>query len=101
MTDWREPLPERRDEDGRDERDDPGPRRPNMQDPEAQHAPGEDPTGNEPGEVPPPMRAGAGVIELDAEGIGYQPVGPDNIREGRVGGIMGASHAGRGQGQGG
>lgn len=101
MADWREPLPERRDEDDGGERDR-HPREPDMQDPEAQRAPGEDPSGTGvPGEEPPPMRADAGVIELDADGIGYEPVGTDNIREGRVGGVMGAPHAGRGQGQGG
>ena len=54
----------------------------------------------------PPMRAGAGETLLgehllDGPGIAREPVGNDNIREGRVGGVMGARHATNGQGQGG
>jgi hypothetical protein len=36
----------------------------------------------------------------DRGGTG-EPVGPDNIREGRVGGVMGGRHQQQGQGQGG
>ena len=54
------------------------------QDPEAQHAPGDTPDGAEPS----PMQANARE-------------GNDNIREGRVGGVMGAPGATNGQGQGG
>ena len=49
----------------------------------------------------PPMRASAGENLLDGPGIAREPVGNDNIREGRVGGVMGAPHASNGQGQGG
>jgi hypothetical protein len=55
------------------------------EDPEAQRAPGDDPDGT--GAEPPPMQANARV-------------GNDNIREGRVGGVMGAPGATNGQGQG-
>jgi hypothetical protein len=41
------------------------------------------------------------VILLDAPGVEREPVGNDNIREGRVGGVMGSPHASNGQGQGG
>ncbi|NJD29891.1 MAG: hypothetical protein FIA92_16560 [Chloroflexi bacterium] len=102
MTDWREPPrdPDRptRDEDERDDRE------PDMSDPEAQRAPGDDSNPGRPGERPPPMQARGRddeVIEMDAEGAGYEAVGRDNIRQGRVGGVMGTPHAGRGQGQGG
>lgn len=37
---------------------------------------------------------------VDRGGTG-QPVGRDNIREGRVGGVMGGPHQQQGQGQGG
>lgn len=56
------------------------------EDPEAQRAPGETPDGT--GNEPPPMQANARA-------------GNDNIREGRVGGVMGAPSATNGQGQGG
>ena len=66
-------------------------------DPEAQHAPGvedENPGGG------PPMRAvDEDVIYLDAPGAASEPVGNDNIREGRVGGVMGPAHPTNGQGQ--
>ena len=39
--------------------------------------------------------------EPDEPGAGRQPVGADNIREGRVRGLMGGSHPQQGQGQGG
>lgn len=73
-----------------DDQGDPG-RRPEP-DPEAQRAPG---AGQEDGDVPgtPPM-------ELSGRWPG-QPVGNDNIRDGTVGGVMGAPHATNGQGQGG
>ena len=78
----------------------PGERPPFEEDPEAQRAPGaedENPGGG------PPMRAAADddVILLDAPGVEHEPVGNDNIREGRVGGVMGSPHASNGQGQGG
>jgi hypothetical protein len=77
------------------------------QDPEAQHAPG---AGQEDRDSQqPPMQATAGgstadpddVILLDAPGVARDPVGNDNIREGRVNGVMGPPHASGGQGQGG
>jgi hypothetical protein len=37
---------------------------------------------------------------VDRGGTG-EPVGPDNIREGRVGGVMGGPHQQQGQGEGG
>ena len=40
------------------------------------------------------------VIYLDGRGAETEPVGNDNIREGRVGGVMGSPHATNGQGQG-
>ena len=72
------------------------------QDPDAQRAPGaeEDPSGA----PPPPMQArgsGGDDIVLDGPGVAREPVGNDNIREGRVGGVMGPPHASAGQGQGG
>lgn len=69
-----------------DDQGDPG-RRPEP-DPEAQRAPG---AGQEDSDVPatPPMELADG------------PVGNDNIRDGTVGGVMGAPHATNGQGQGG
>lgn len=71
-------------------------------DPEAQQAPGagqEDPDFRQ-----PPMEAsanGADVILMDAPGLAGEPVGNDNIREGRVRGVMGPAHQQGGQGQGG
>ena len=56
-------------------------------DPEAQHAPGEDEQNPDSPTSPPPMQA-------------MERVGNDNIREGRVGGVMGAPGATNGQGQG-
>jgi hypothetical protein len=38
---------------------------------------------------------------MDATGSEREPVGNDNIREGRVGGVMGSPHQSMGQGQGG
>jgi hypothetical protein len=84
-------------QDPRDERDDRPPAGPH---PDAQRAPGagqDDPT--TPGQ--PPMHAGAAEHVLDGPGIAREPVGNDNIREGRVGGVMGPPHASQGQGQGG
>ena len=54
-------------------------------DPEAQHAPGDSPDGLDSDQ--PPMQAA-------------ERPGNDNIREGRVGGVMGAPGATNGQGQG-
>lgn len=78
----------------------PGERPPFENDPEAQRAPG---AGDEDPGSGPPMQAGADddVIYLDAPGAAREPVGNDNIREGRVGGVMGPEHASKGQGQGG
>jgi hypothetical protein len=96
MTDWRDP-PEWREpprgpgDEGDDDREPNGrvpQREPDMRDPEAQRAPGADTPGDE-------------VIAMDAAGAGYEAVGTDNIREGRVAGVMGTPHASRGQGQGG
>ena len=74
-------------------------------DPEAQHAPGDNEGSDDPGSTPPPMQAGAGTssndIVMDAAGAEREPVGNDNIREGRVGGVMGPAHQTMGQGQGG
>jgi hypothetical protein len=79
-------------------------------DPEAQHAPGEGEGIDDPGSTPPPMQAQAfrapgaengGDIVMDAAGAEREPVGNDNIRDGRVGGVMGPSHPSMGQGQGG
>jgi hypothetical protein len=72
-------------------------------DPEAQHAPGENEAPGDPGSTPPPMQAGGRGEELvmDAAGSEREPVGNDNIREGRVGGVMGSPHQSMGQGQGG
>lgn len=69
-----------------DDQGDPG-RRPEP-DPEAQRAPG---AGQEDSDVPgtPPME------------LSGTQVGNDNIRDGTVGGVMGAPHATNGQGQGG
>ena len=77
----------------------PGERPPFDEDPGAQRAPGaedENPGGG------PPMEAGGtdDVIYLDGPGAETEPVGNDNIREGRVGGVMGSPHAPYGQGQG-
>jgi hypothetical protein len=85
-----------------DEDEDPNdPNRRPDPDPEAQQAPGagqEDPTGP----TAPPMQAGAADEHLlDAAGIAREPIGNDNIRNGTVGGVMGAAHATNGQGQGG
>ena len=86
MTDIRNPgEPESEipvDDDNRDQS--PFERPPFDEDPEAQHAPGEN---DGPDGDPPPMQANART-------------GNDNIREGRVGGVMGAPGATNGQGQG-
>lgn len=107
MHAWDNPTdPDRQPPDGPETPDDPGaPRMPGErppfeEDPEAQRAPGaedENPGGG------PPMQAGATdeVIYLDAPGAATEPVGNDNIREGRVKGVMGSPHATNGQGQGG
>jgi hypothetical protein len=78
----------------------PGERPPFEEDPEAQRAPG---AGDDAPGGGPPMQASAtdDVIYLDAPGAATEPVGNDNIREGRVGGVMGPKHAANGQGQGG
>jgi hypothetical protein len=98
--------------------DEPEDRLPVEDDQEVQRAPGagqEDPDSQQ-----PPMQASARESEqqrrppqsdepsnpatenvLDAPGIAREPVGNDNIREGRVGGVMGPAHGSHGQGQGG
>jgi len=72
------------------------------QDPDAQRAPGAE---DQSGAPPPPMQAqwGSGTDEilLDGPGVAREAVGNDNIREGKVGGVMGPPHAAGGQGQGG
>jgi hypothetical protein len=72
------------------------------EDPDAQRAPG---AGHEePGSAPSPMQArrqGGAEIVMDAPGFAREAVGNDNIREGKVGGVMGPPHASGGQGQGG
>jgi hypothetical protein len=68
-----------------DEQRSPFDRPPFDKDPEAQHAPGDSEQGLE---TPPPMQA-------------TEREGNDNIREGHVGGVMGAPSATNGQGQGG
>lgn len=86
------------------DQDEPADAPPDEPDPEAMKAPG---AGQEdPDSQAPPMQAsaaaGAGDAILgDAAGIEREPVGNDNIREGRVGGVMGSPHASMGQGQGG
>ena len=57
------------------------------QDPEAQHAPGANEQDPNSQDTPPPMQAN-------------ERVGNDNIRDGRVGGVLGAPGATNGQGQG-
>jgi hypothetical protein len=103
---WDNPTdPDRRPPDDPETPDDPGqPRQPDErppfhEDPEAQRAPGSE--DDSPGGGPP-MQAvnGEDVIALDAPGVATEPVGNDNIREGRVGGVMGSPHATNGQGQG-
>ena len=103
MTMWRDPgdpdpqLPPKDDD---DEEPSPFERPPFDRDPEAQHAPG---AGQEdPDSQAPPMQAGAGDENVfDAAGAAHEAVGNDNIREGRVGGVMGPPHQSMGQGQGG
>jgi hypothetical protein len=94
MQAWDKPT----DPDGRPETPEEPDRQPPAEpDPETQRAPGaEDSDSGE----PPPMRAGDEHL-LDGPGIAREPVGNDNIREGRVGGVMGPPHASHGQGQGG
>ena len=108
MSTWQGPDPEtQQPPPSEEDRRDPSPfdRPPFDQDPEAQHAPG-DSEGTEPGSTPPPMQASAAGgdgrdIAMDAAGAAREPVGNDNIREGRVGGVMGPAHQTMGQGQGG
>jgi hypothetical protein len=77
----------------------PGERPPFEDDPDAQRAPGvED---DSPGGGPPMQASADDVIYLDAPGAAQEPVGNDNIREGRVKGVMGPQHGANGQGQGG
>ena len=88
MTDIRnpgEPEPEPLPSDEGDRERSPFERPPFDRDPEAQHAPGADPEGLDTEQ--PPMQAA-------------ERAGNDNIREGRVGGVMGAPSATNGQGQG-
>lgn len=100
-----EPQPDPRDEDGRPDWDrSPAERPPFERDPEAQRAPG-------PGESDtdvhrPPMQASADrnrddENQFDAFGTAHEAVGNDNIREGKVGGVIGPPHQSMGQGQGG
>jgi hypothetical protein len=62
------------------------------------------PTESDPDPAPERERATAADVETnegeDLGGTG-DPVGRDNIREGRVGGLMGGKHQQQGQGQGG
>jgi hypothetical protein len=104
MTGWQDPGDPYPDTPPSDrEGDEPSPleRPPFDEDPEAQRAPGggqEDPDTQQ----PPPMQARAATDNVfDAPGIAHEAVGNDNIREGRVGGVMGPPHAQNGQGQGG
>lgn len=105
MHAWDNPTdPDRQPSDEPDTPDDPGAPRipgerpPFERDPGAHHAPGaedENPGGG------PPMQADTDdVIYLDGPGVASEPVGNDNIREGKVGGVMGSPHATNGQGQG-
>ena len=113
MTEQRDPMPT---PDGRDDDDtnrrpdwdrDPNERPPFNRDPEAQRAPG--PEESDTGAHNPPMQAnasagaapGADENTFDAAGIAHEAVGNDNIREGKVGGVMGPAHQAMGQGQGG
>jgi len=100
-----DPNPQTPPDDGDEDREQsPFERPPFDRDPEAQHAPGETDGISDPGSTPPPMQAsGASGDELvmDAAGSEREPVGNDNIREGRVGGVMGSPHQSMGQGQGG
>jgi len=82
-----DPSPEIPPSDPAEEERSPFERPPFDRDPEAQHAPGENE--QDPGSPasPPPMQA-------------TERSGNDNIREGRVGGVMGAPSATNGQGQG-
>ena len=105
MTEQREPEPtiDPRDDDRRDDRPDwdrsPTERPPFDRDPDAQRAPG---TGeSDTGGHQPPMQANGGENTFDAAGIAREAVGNDNIREGKVGGVMGLPHQTMGQGQGG
>lgn len=68
-----------------DEQRSPFDRPPFDEDPEAQHAPGENEQDPGSQQTPPPMQAN-------------ERAGNDNIREGRVGGVMGAPGATGGQG---
>ena len=91
-------------EDDDDREPSPFERPPFERDPEAQRAPGEGEGIGDPGSTPPPMQANAAGGEelvMDATGSEREPVGNDNIREGRVGGVMGSPHQSMGQGQGG
>ena len=109
MTTWQEqpdPEPKQQPPDDEDDGRAPSPfdRPPFDQDPEAQHAPGDTEGIGDPGATPPPMQAGVdrrNDIVMDAAGAEREPVGNDNIREGRVGGVMGPAHQTMGQGQGG
>ena len=87
MTTWQDPgEPDPETPPTGDEPRSPFERPPFEKDPEAQHAPGDneqDPTSD----TPPPMQAA-------------ERIGNDIIREGRVGGVMGAPAATNGQGQG-
>ena len=100
-----DPDPQTPPRDDDDREPSPFERPPFDQDPEAQHAPGANDGPGDPGSDPPPMQADAAIdgdsIHMDAAGAEREPVGNDNIREGRVGGVMGPAHQTMGQGQGG
>ena len=103
MAGWPEPTPDPKPESPPDPdspfEQPPFERPPFDQDPEAQRAPGAE----DDGATPPPMQASAASdsnaeIVHDGAGIAREPVGNDNIREGRVGGVMGPPHAAGGLG---
>jgi hypothetical protein len=99
-----DPNPQMPPDDDDDGERSPFERPPFERDPEAQHAPGEGEGTGDPGSSPPPMQASGGTgneLVMDAAGSEREPVGNDNIREGRVGGVMGSPHQSMGQGQGG
>lgn len=58
------------------------------------------PTDEEPDPGPEAERPSAGDLPSEP-GATAEPVGRDNIREGRVKGLMGGPHPSQGQGQGG
>ena len=105
MSVWRDPgdpeqPPPTPDGDDHEQERSPFERPPFERDPEAQRAPGAG--DSETGTDQPPMHAGEEDQNVfDAAGAAHDEVGNDNIREGRVGGVMGPPHQTMGQGQGG